>query len=133
MTNHQEDEILRIYKALFFSPPPPIIRDRFGQAVALLSAGFSEEDRRKEAEAAGRIRDLEALEMAARWTGRLPVLTWKFRLMARLGETRPENRSLLINLRDRRLRAFVQIFLAGLRSAWKLGKGLVLLWRVRHV
>ncbi|MCJ7679673.1 MAG: hypothetical protein MUP70_03010, partial [Candidatus Aminicenantes bacterium] len=78
------------------------------------------------------VRDLEALELAARWRGRLTPLVLRFRLMVRLAETWPENRDLFINSRRRRIVGWTAAVYGGLRTAFKLIKGLFLLWRVRR-
>ncbi len=71
--------------------------------------------------------DLEALELAARYTRRLPLLTRKFRLMAYLAETLPENQSLFISHRDNLPVAFVRVGFMTARTVWLMVKGLALL------
>lgn len=125
-------EAEKIYRAIFGKTIPPRIAERFTRACELYSPDFSSSDTAESQRMAARHKDLEALEMAARWTKRLPVLVWKFQVMVRLGETLPENRSLLINSSDRRLRSLFGLCAAGLRSVWKLSKGLILLRRASH-
>lgn len=73
--------------------------------------------------------DLEALELAARWTKRLPLLTRKFQLMAFLAETLPGNQSLFINHRDNFPAALLRIAALSLRTGWLMAKGLLLVRR----
>ena len=77
--------------------------------------------------------DLEALELAARYTRKLPLLTRKFRLMAYLAETLPENQDFFINERSSFLAAFGAAWPGGLRTVCKMLKALWLLRRCAHV
>jgi hypothetical protein len=71
--------------------------------------------------------DLEALELAARYTRRLPLLTRKFRLMAYLAETLPENQALFVSHRDNFLAAFLRLAWMTLRTIYLMPKGLLAL------
>ena len=123
----------RIYQALFQRNAPPIILERFAKAFALYGQSFSSRERALTESVAAKTRDLEALEMAARWTGRMPLLVWEFQVMVRLGETLPENRPRMVNDKDRRSRALLALLGAGFRSSWKLAKGMVLIRRIPRV
>lgn len=123
----------KIYQALFGKSAPSIVMERFAKALTLHEQGFPSGERDMTDRAVTKTRDLEALEMAARWTKKLPLLVWEFQVMVRLGETLPENRPRMINDRNRRLRALLALLGAGFRSSWKLAKGLVLLRGVIRV
>jgi hypothetical protein len=76
--------------------------------------------------------DLEALELAARYTRRLPLLSRKFRLMAYLAETLPENQPFFVNRQSSFLRGALGVAWAALYTAWKMPAGLWWLRRVAH-
>jgi hypothetical protein len=126
MSDH---EAQRIYRALFDRPVPALVADRFAAASERLEAHASPAELRAYRQAVVDPVDLEALELAARWTRRLPLLTRKFQLMAFLAETLPENQSLFINRRDNLPLAFAQISALTLRTAWLMAKGLLLVRR----
>jgi hypothetical protein len=121
-------EAAAIYHAIFGRPIPPIVERRFTAASALLDASVSpaELDAYRRAIAGGG--DLEALELAARYTRRLPLLSRKFRLMAYLAETLPENQGYFVNERSSFLAAVFVLAGAGVRTGWKMARGL---WLVR--
>lgn len=123
-------EAERVYRTLFDRPIPPIVANRFAAGSARLEARVSHDELARYRAAVASDLDLEALELAARYTGRLPLLTRKFRLMAYLAETVPENQGLFINHRDNLPRAFVRVAVMTLRTAWLMAKGLTLLRRV---
>lgn len=76
MNEHTAD---KIYRTLFKKPAPPVIRERFARAMEAYAQGFSDRDRALTARAVEEVKDLEALEMAARWTHRLPLLVWEYK------------------------------------------------------
>jgi hypothetical protein len=124
-----EQEAQRIYSAIFNQPAPPLVVERFAAASEHLEAGISPAELRAYRAAVDSPVDLEALELAARWTGRLPLLTRKFRLMAFLAETLPGNQVFFISHRDNFPAAFVRIAALTLRTAWLMTKGLTLVGR----
>ena len=126
-----DQEAQRIYLALFDRPVPPLVAERFAAASVRLDAGASPAELRAYREAVGSSVDLEALELAARWTRRLPLLTRKFQLMAFLAETLPENQALFVSRRDNQLLAFAQVAAASFRTSWLMVKGLTLVRRYR--
>lgn len=126
----QRTESARIYRTLFDRPIPPVVAERFADGSARLEAHVSPGELARYRSALTGDLDLEALELAARYTRRLPLLTRKFRLMAYLAETVPENQSLFISHRDNLPVAFVRVAFMTLRTAWLMAKGLMLLRRV---
>ncbi|MBU1338923.1 MAG: hypothetical protein KKD56_07645 [Acidobacteria bacterium] len=126
------EEAQKIHEAIFGRPAPDIIQTRYAEACLTMEGLNTPEWPGLTEGILGRVRDLEALELAARWRGRLTPLVLRFRLMVRLAETRPENRDLFINLRRRRMAGWAAAVYGGLRTAFKLIKGLFLLWRVRR-
>jgi len=126
----QPVESARIYRTLFDRPIPPVVAERFAAGSERLEAHASPGDLARYRAVVGADLDLEALELAARYTRRLPLLTRKFRLMAYLAETVPENQALFISHRDNTPVAFVRVAFMTLRTVWLMAKGLVLLRRV---
>jgi hypothetical protein len=120
----------RVYRTLFNRPIPPVIAERFAAGSARLEANVSSEEvvRYRAVVASGL--DLEALELAGRYTRRLPLLTRKLQLMAYLAETIPQNQGLFINHRDNLPGALIRVGWATLRTVWLMAKGLVLLRRL---
>ena len=79
-----------------------------------------------------RVGDLEALEVAGRFTKKLPLLSWKFQAMVYLAETLPENQVYFVNRQTGFFKAGWLIFLGFLRTAYKLVKGFWLLGRLKN-
>jgi hypothetical protein len=129
-TGNDMTEARKIYFAIFRRAIPPIVAERFAAANERLerAAGPRElaEHRRIVAECA----DLEAAEVAGRYTGRLKLLTRKFRLMVYLAETLPENQPFFVNETSSFLTGLWQGFAGGVRTIFKLLKGV---WLLRGV
>lgn len=122
-----DNEAQRIYHTLFNRPVPPLVAQRFAAASERLDAAVPPAELAAYRAALASGADLEALELAARYTHRLPLLTRKLGLMAYLAETLPENQSLFINERSNWVGAIVALGAATLRTVWKMAKGLFLL------
>jgi len=129
MSDH---EAQRIYHTLFHREISPVVAERFAQASARLEAHVRPAEVAAYRRAVASGADLEALELAARYTHKLPLLTRKLGLMAYLAETLPENQALFINERSSFALGFVRIGVAGLHTVWQMLKGLWLLRQVRH-
>jgi len=129
MSDH---EAQRIYYTLFRREIPPLVAERFAQASVLLEANVPPADVAAYRRAIASGADLEALELAARYTHKLPLLTRKLGLMAYLAETRPENQALFINERASFVVGLVRLGISVLLTVWKMVKGLWLLRQVRH-
>lgn len=123
-------EAQRIYHTLFNRPIPPIVAERFAEGSQRLEAHVSADEVARYRAAVASGVDLEALELAGRYTRRLPLLTRKFRLMAYLAETIPQNQGLFINRRDNLPLALLTIVGVTLRTVWLMVKGLALLGRL---
>ena len=105
-----ETEARKIYAAIFGREIPPLVLDRFVVASKRLNQSVPQAEMDSYYRAMSACDDLEALELAARYTRRFPLLSRKFRLMAYLAETLPENQAFFVNERSS--------FLAGMaRSA----------------
>lgn len=126
-----QEEAVRIYEAIFRAPPSDTTVERFVAASNELSNAVPPEAVRSYYEAVTATADLEALELASRYTKRLPLLVAKFRLMVYLAETVPENQAHFVNERDPRGRAFIALALGAVVTLFKLGKGLLLLRKRR--
>ncbi len=120
-------EARRIYRTLFSRECPECLESRYEQAVLRLYQRLSEEEILVHQALMDKVTDWEALEMAARWRGCLAPLTDKYRIMIFLAETLPENYNAFIVRKTWRLLGWMALVGAGLRSIWKLLKGMVLL------
>jgi hypothetical protein len=95
-----ETEARALYRALFGRAIPPILVQRFLPVVERLNAGASAAELAQYYDAIKAGADLEALELAGRLTGRLPLLTRKMQAMVALAETQPENQRFFVNQRS---------------------------------
>ncbi len=125
-------EARRIYAALFGRAIPPIVQDRFVAVSERLSRTVAPQELAAYGRIVAACADLEALEVAARYTHRLPLLSRKFRLMAYLAETLPENQPFFINERGSFLIGLWQSAIGVIATVFKLLKGVWLLRRVAH-
>lgn len=124
------DEAERIYYALFKEEIPLKLKNRYHEAASRLFSSYSQ-DRKKECQKAfNEVKDIEALEMAARIQDKLPLLVSKFRLMIYLSETLPQNKNHFLNLQDKKLKGKIIIFFSGLRSVIKYIKGIFILKKI---
>jgi hypothetical protein len=128
-----DQEADRIYGALLGRPAPEVIRERFAEPSRRLDERLGPEETARYREALRRVGDLEALEVACRYRNRLPLLSLKFRAMLYLIETLPENQPRFIKERSNLWSVFWALKIGALRTAWKLGKGLMLCRRVPGV
>jgi len=126
------DEAEKIFRATFKSQISLPLKERFNKASELFTITYSKEDIDAYNRALEKISDLEALELAARYRNKLPVLVLKFKLMVYLAETLPENLKFFINRKDRRLIGYILIAYSGLRSMVKFIKGMFLLKTLKN-
>lgn len=127
MQSLYETEAHNIYAAIFGRPVPPIIVERFAAASAQLHRTVDPQELDRYYRAVAQCADLEALELAARYTRRSTLLGRKFRLMVYLAETLPENQPFFVNERSSLLAGLWHTLYATFWTAWKLLKGLWLL------
>ena len=126
MHAHEAD---RIYRCLFGAAAPDIIKQRFIPPSQALNASTVTRDVERYYQAIEHAPDLEALELACRWTRRFPLISRKFRLMVYLAETLPENQRHFVNTRDSFARGMLVAVGAVLRSGLKFVRGWFLLRR----
>ena len=111
---------------------PPVLQARFHPASERLNAAAAPQELSAYHAAVETTNDLEALELAARLTRRLPLLTRKLRAMAYLAETLPDHQRHYVNYRSNFVQAALLIAWEGLRSVLKAAKGFWLLRSVGH-
>jgi hypothetical protein len=131
VTSRHEAE--RIYAALFREPVPDIIAERFGYASSRLDDIAEPGELREYRHALVHIADLEALEVAGRFSKRLGILSRKFHLMVCLAETIPRNRNRFIKEKNSIPAAYAALIAGAFRTAIKIIKGLLLLRRMKRV
>jgi hypothetical protein len=124
-----ETEGRRIYAAIFGREIPPLVLDRYVIVSKRLNQSVPQPEMDSYYRALMACDDLEALELAARYTRKYPLLSRKFRLMAYLAETLPENQAYFINERSSFIRGMARSAAGGFRTVYKMIKGL---WLVRR-
>ena len=128
-----EAEARKIYAAIFGREIPPPVLDRFVVASKRLNQSVPQAEMDSYYRALLACADLEALELAARYTRRFPLLSRKFRLMAYLAETLPENQAFFVNERSSFLAGMARSAAGGVRTIFKMAKGLWIVRRAAHV
>lgn len=121
------DEADRIYRAIFGAPIPEVLHDRFAEPSAGLDRLVSSTERQRYRRVIEEVGDLEAAEVAARYTGGPRLLCRKFELMVYLAETLPANQHHFVNTRDNFLAGVIIIMYGAMRTGFKLCKGALLL------
>ncbi len=116
-----------IFRALFGQDIPPILVQRFLPVIERLNATASPAELTEHYRAIEDGADLEALELAGRLTGRLPLLTRKMQAMVALAETLPENQRFYINQRSSFVTGAAAMAWAAAHTALQGAKGLWLL------
>ena len=127
-----ETEAGRIYFAIFGRAMPPIVQERFAAANERLEQAAGPRELAECRRIVAACADLEAVEVAGRYTGRLKLLSRKFRLMVYLAETLPENQSFFVNETSSFPAGLWHGFAGGVRTVFKLLKGLWLLRGVKR-
>lgn len=127
-----ETEARKIYAAIFGREIPLIVRDRFVVASKRLNQSVPQAEMDRYYRALLACNDLEALELAARYTRRLPLLSRKFRLMVYLAETAPENQAYFINERSSFLAGMARSAAGVFRTVFKMARGLWIVRRADH-
>jgi len=77
--------------------------------------------------------DLEALEIALRFSNRYHLLVRKTKILIYITEAFDAYRPYFVNENSQRLGAMVTLTFHGLRTTWKFLKGKFLLWRLNHL
>ena len=123
-------EARRIYSAIFRERIPPVVHTRFLALNESLNSTASPAELQLYYDAIQIHDDMEALELVARLTGRLPLLSRKFQAMAYLAETLPQNYAVFVNERSNLLMGLTAIMAGMIQTAGKLAKGL---WMTRSL
>jgi len=120
-------EAEKIYFSIFNSKIPEAIQHRFSEISQTIDNNYRNIEVSKYYTLIPKIRDLEALELAARHFGKLPILTEKFKIMIYLSETIPQNYGLFINENPKSLYGYVAITASVIRSILKMVKGVLII------
>ncbi len=123
----QNNEADRIYRTIFNKNIPPSIRNHFIIVSKKIEPSFTEEEIRKYHVCIKKVHDLEALELAARYFKKLPLLTVKFKIILYLAETLPQNYSKYINEKDNFFMGSLLLVFSLIRTSCKFVKGICLL------
>jgi hypothetical protein len=122
----------RIYRAIFGEEPPRTVIVRFVPAFERLCARAPRGEVDALFKAIGSTRNLGALEVAARYRGRLTLLVAAFRLMVYVAEAEPANQDRLVKRSRDVPGAIAALLLGAFRTAFDLLVGLILLLRVHR-
>lgn len=122
-----DNEAEKIYYAIFNKEIPSSIRIHFKNISKRIESRYSDEEVKKYYECIKKVRDLGALELAARHFKKIPLLTEKFKIMVYLSETLPENYTVFINEQPKFFQAFVLLILFIFRNGYKIAKGIIIL------
>jgi hypothetical protein len=127
-----EQEADKIYRAIFHRPAQGVLLARYALAARRLEQQASPEEVSAQQRIVESTRDQEAVEYASRFARSLPLLNRKFRLVVYLAETLPENQAFFVKDKPGLLSALVELAWAGVKSAFKLAKGYLMLSRVNR-
>jgi len=115
-----------IYDAIFKERIPDTIKQRFEHASRMIDGIHPQDEVKRYYHYLHNVKDLEALELVARHSGRLPVITEKFKVMMYISETFPGNYHFFVNERSCFIFGYLLLFLSLVRSGYKLAKGMIL-------
>ena len=122
----------RVYRALFAEQPPASVIERFREPFTSLCGDATPTEVSSLRAAIDRVNNLSALEIAARYTHRVPLLVAAFRLMVYIAEAEPSNQHFFVKRRRDVAGAVASLCLGAVQTAWNLLLGLVLLRSVTH-
>ena len=125
-----KEEATYFYKKIFNKSILPIIIEGYVRANHLL---LNEKERTSLKKLTSKKTDIEAIEMAWRARHKTNLLTEKIHILFYLSEAVPQNYTLFINEKKRKLFAFINISIQSIRSIYKLLKGRFLLKRYNLV
>jgi hypothetical protein len=119
------NEAEKIYYAVFKKQIPETIRVHFEHISKSVDDHYPDDEVGKYRRCISSVKDLEALEVAARHLGKLPVLTDKLRIMICISEAFPENYPVFVNDKDNRFAGYGSILFSLFRTCYKLTKGMI--------
>lgn len=122
----------RIYQALFPRAIPAVLLERYLVAAERLDAPLAAEQLDAYYRSIESCADLEALEFAARLTGRLPLLRRKFQAMIYLAETLPDHQGFYVKGRSSRWGGFAELASSALATPALGIRGLLALRGLPH-
>ena len=123
----KKSEAERIYYSLFKKKIPASIQYHFNRLSEKLENNYSENEIKKYSSYIVKTYDLEALEIAARYFKKLPLLTEKFKIMVYLAETLPENYVIYINEKNNRFFGCLLLMTSAFRTLYKFIMGIFFL------
>ena len=123
----EQYEVERLYFSVFRKTAPELLKTRFYRASQRIFATVDTRQQSLYKIALKNDWDLEALEIAGRYTGRLPLLSVKIRLIVFLAETLPDHQHFYINDKSNFLLGLTSLIKGFIKSVIKLAKGLYFL------
>ena len=128
MLDAKANEAAKIYFAIFRGRIPDALQRQWDTVPDDLFAWATGDERITYERIVTQVRDLEAIEFAARIRGCQRLLTSRFQLMVYLAECQPQCRPHLICEYDSPwIASLLRLAVGGFISVYKLGKGLWLL------
>jgi hypothetical protein len=130
---HLRNEGKLLHASIFRSPIPEPVLQKYIEAhhYYLISPDLSELTWMNKVI---RLRfDLEALEIALRFSNQRHLLVRKVKILVYITEAFDGYRPLFINEHPQKLRAIVTLAFYGLKTVWKFLKGKFLLWRLNRL
>jgi hypothetical protein len=122
-------ELNALCRQLFGFIPDADLVERYQKANAVVFSKTTALDYTRQnhrlIQALAKKRDLEALEYAWRFTNSKNILTRKMHLFMFLIETDPSYYARFVSHKQKRVTAYISLGMLGVRSAWKLFKGIV--------
>lgn len=120
----------RIFAIVFGGVPGPSVLVRFREGFERLRRDADPAEMERLRHAVETVRHLGALEVAARYTHRFPLLVSAFRLLVYVAESDPANQRYFVKRRKSVLAAVAALFLGALHTAADIVVGLVILRRL---
>jgi len=121
------NEADRIYEAIFDTKAPESIIKHFKAISGKIEDRFSEDEIEDYYKYIQKVQDIEALELAARYTKKLPVITEKFKIMVYLAETLPDNYKVFVNEKPGFFAAALLLTASIFRAGCKMVKGIYII------
>lgn len=120
-------EAEKIYYAIFKKKIPDFVEKQYQTIVYRIEKNHSNDIINECSKYLENVKDLEALEIAARYMGKIPLLCEKFRAMIYISETIPENYNCFFNEKNSLFKGYIVMVFATLHTIRKVIKGLFLL------
>ena len=131
--NHLRAEGEHLHSSIFGSRIPDPVLQKYVEAHQYYLTSPEESELTWMAEVIRLGLDVEALEIALRFSDKCHLLVRKVKILVHITEAFDAYRPRFVNEHPQRLRAIVILAFHGLRTVWKFLKGKFLLWRLNRL